>query len=301
MASIRKRGLLADCTNDPIANNRSCAVKAREHQEVRQEDGPQWCEYASLSVLHQSTAEAGENASTRMGLRGDRDHSITFNLKRFLATRPEVLQLGQPKLHAYIERNCAFTVQKALALNIFSISVAEGGGILEACNLAAKFTGFSPQVIRRWAEAVFRDYFGATSSIDDIDDESLGAELMSSRGKHPKWVSLVHDEKFQLDATEYLREHSYVKRAPNLTLADFAQWVAETWHVEVCKETARLWLHRMGFSYRQFSKGVYFDGHEREDVVQHRKFSAAQDAYFTIRVSTYSSSNTASHHQNLSR
>lgn len=41
--------------------------------------------------------------------------------------------------------------------------------------------------------------------------------------------------------------------------------------MKVCEETARVWLHDMGFSYRQFSKGIYFDGHEQEDVVQHRK------------------------------
>ena len=41
--------------------------------------------------------------------------------------------------------------------------------------------------------------------------------------------------------------------------------------VEICTTTASLWLHDMGFSYKQFSKGVYFDGHEREDVVKDRK------------------------------
>ena len=31
----------------------------------------------------------------------------------------------------------------------------------------------------------------------------------------------------------------------------------------------------MGFTYRQFSKGIYFDGHEREDVVKdHEKYVA---------------------------
>ena len=40
--------------------------------------------------------------------------------------------------------------------------------------------------------------------------------------------------------------------------------------VEVCASTASGWLHNMGFSYRQFSKGLYFDGHERDDVVKER-------------------------------
>ena len=32
-----------------------------------------------------------------------------------------------------------------------------------------------------------------------------------------------------------------------------------------------VWLHEMGFTHKQFSKGVYFDGHKREDVVEDRK------------------------------
>ncbi len=98
-------------------------------------------------------------------------------------------------------------------MNIFSVAVLEASRILDACNLAAKFTGFSPRVIRRWAEAVFRDFFGAITNIDDADDEALEAELTSSRGKHPKWNSLVQDESFKLDATEFVREHGYKKGA----------------------------------------------------------------------------------------
>ena len=139
---------------------------------------------------------------------------------------------------------------------------------MDACNFAAKCTGFNSDVIRRWAGAVFCDYFGAVANIDDVDDETIEAELTSSRGKHPKWNSLMHDENFRLEATEYVRVHGYLKGTPNLTLADFVRWVNEEWKVEICEETARLWLHKMGFSYCQFSKGV---GHEREDVVKDRR------------------------------
>lgn len=45
-----------------------------------------------------------------------------------------------------------------------------------------------------------------TANIDDIDDDRLEAELMSSKGKHPKWLSLMHDESFKLEATEFVRQ-----------------------------------------------------------------------------------------------
>jgi hypothetical protein len=35
--------------------------------------------------------------------------------------------------------------------------------------------------------------------------------------------------------------------------------------------TARRWLHREGFRYTTFKKGLYFDGHDRPDVVEYRQ------------------------------
>lgn len=85
-------------------------------------------------------------------------------------------------------------------------------------------------------------FLSETASIDDITDNRLEFELASNRGKHPKWISLMHDEEFRLEATQYVREHGYVKGAPNLTTTEFARWVAEKWDVQVCEETVRLWL-----------------------------------------------------------
>ena len=36
-------------------------------------------------------------------------------------------------------------------------------------------------------------------------------------------------------------------------------------------ETGRKWLHELGFEGLNKKKGVYIDGHEREDVVKHRR------------------------------
>ena len=37
-----------------------------------------------------------------------------------------------------------------------------------------------------------------------------------------------------------------------------------------CGETARVWLHLLGLSQKNHQKGVFFDGHDREDVVEDR-------------------------------
>ena len=94
--------------------------------------------------------------------------------------------------------------------------------------------------------------------------------MSQSKRKHPKWVSLMVDKNFKKKAREYVLDNGYIKDKPNLTLQNFVSWVKEKKSVEVCASTASGWLHNMGFSYRQFSKGLYFDGHERNNVVKKR-------------------------------
>ena len=159
---------------------------------------------------------------------------------------------------------------------------------MEACKQAAKYTGFAAEVIRRWAWGIFVEYFGRVGNIDDVDDDEIATELESNKGKHPKSLSLFMDEQFQLDAREHVRSVGYIKGAPNMTLLDFVQWVEDKWGLKVTRETARVWLHKLGFKYHQHSKGVYFDGHEREDVVEHRNsyletMASLQDRFLTYQ------------------
>jgi len=79
------------------------------------------------------------------------------------------------------------------------------------------------------------------------------------------------DENFRRQAKKFVIENGYAKGKPDLTLQQFVEWVKETQNVDVCMATISIWLHDMGFSYQQFSEGVYFDGHEMEDVVADRR------------------------------
>ena len=52
----------------------------------------------------------------------------------------------------------------------------------------------------------------------------------------------------------------------------------------VSVETARKWLHELGFDILQLSKGVFIDGHERSDVVESRvKFLRTMTEYGFLR------------------
>jgi hypothetical protein len=39
----------------------------------------------------------------------------------------------------------------------------------------------------------------------------------------------------------------------------------------ISSRTARRWFNQLGFSWRDIKKGVFFDGHERDGMVEYRK------------------------------
>ncbi len=53
--------------------------------------------------------------------------------------------------------------------------------------------------------------------------------------------------------------------APNMTARSFCSWVNDELLPSSDVEVSRNWLHSMGF------KGLYYDGHKREDVIEDRK------------------------------
>ena len=72
-----------------------------------------------------------------------------------------------------------------------------------------------------------------------------------------------------------------MKGRPNLTTVTFCKWVNECFlpnstlepgfpH-KISLETARLWLHHLGFEVLTVRKGIFIDGHERPDVIDARK------------------------------
>ena len=49
----------------------------------------------------------------------------------------------------------------------------------------------------------------------------------------------------------------------------------------IASTTARRWLHKLGFKYKEYRKGIYNDGHERPDVKHYR------DSVFLPRMASY--------------
>ena len=117
-----------------------------------------------------------------------------------------------------------------------------GKGIVDAAA-----TGFSQEVVRRWAFSYFTALNQYPGSLDDLDLEFIATQLSSERGKAcGNADAIIHNEKCQLSAREYIRSNAYRKGAPNLTM--FCKWINDQYDVNVTWETARAWLHFLGFN-----------------------------------------------------
>ena len=103
----------------------------------------------------------------------------------------------------------------------------------------------------------------------------------TQQGKYRRSGVLWQNEDLNRKARQYVRENANVKGRPNMTATSFCRWVnLELFPSQVLDpgyprrisvETARKWLHHLDFHVLDQKKGVYIDGHERDDVVDYRK------------------------------
>ena len=185
MASMKRKiskgcnAVISDTTNIIDSCRRSHTVKAGENiHKFFNKKSPRGVNVSSLHSV--------ESASMQSCTARSRDGDSRCTVKQALKARPEILELGRQIIQTFIERNSPFHLQEAITLNIFSVAVSDGSGIIDACNLAAKCTGFHIDAIRKWAGAVFRDFFGTIAYIDNVDDESSSflTEDSTQSGSH---------------------------------------------------------------------------------------------------------------------
>ena len=170
-------------------------------------------------------------------------------------------------LQAYTQRNVSYEIQKAIALSIMATAITKWNcNIVEAASRAADCCGFNVETVRRWTTAFFTT--ASMCSTDDMTDEYILDMLSSNRGHHDNHTTTVlHDEDFCMAARTCVRQPACRKGEPNLTSHMFAEWVHSEYGVQFHDSTAFRWLINPQVHHQ---KGVYFDGHEREDVVLYR-------------------------------
>ena len=97
----------------------------------------------------------------------------------------------------------------------------------------------------------------------------------SMRGKTYRLPSPINDEDFRQEFIAYVKSNSNPTGRKNMTIDSLTAWVNEELHLSeeyhYKRSTICDWLHDCGFEVTAGKKMVYFDGHEREDVVKDRK------------------------------
>ncbi len=192
-------------------------------------------------------------------------------LKRILTHDKATFDNGFDLINTYVEQNIGHEMLKSMVIKVFSTAINSWDmSILQAAQYAADVTGISVYTARKWVATYYLSLVGVTP--DDIDREFMDDLLSSERGRscgNPG--SIVHDEEFRLCAREFVHENAYKRGQPNMTLNDFRNWVETSYNVHISIETARAWLISLGFDKKSHHKSVYFDGHERDDVIEYRK------------------------------
>jgi len=170
-----------------------------------------------------------------------------------------------------------------------ALMVRNGWNAISASEIAAESHGFAPawggRQVRCWTRLW-------------VSSKTLPVSL---KGRHAKVHSLLDDPDIMAELCAYIRSNKWVMNPQKL--ADFSKnklIPAEALkyvhnlvdqempsslkhymelelfpcnHLKVGKgvslATARRWLHREGFQYMAYKKGLYFDGHDRPDVIEY--------------------------------
>ena len=102
----------------------------------------------------------------------------------------------------------------------------------------------------------------------------------TKQGKYIHTGVLWQNEELNKKASDYVRANQNIKGKPNMTVTEFCKWINNDllpnstlepgYPRNISLETARRWLHQLGFQFITPRKGIFVDGHERDDVVEYR-------------------------------
>ena len=189
---------------------------------------------------------------------------------------PQAELLCYSPVHMYIKYQAVWLFFEHRAVGHSAIGASEQGGWPSLT---------SGSTVRSWANDFVRPY------MRDGDKTPKPVETFSiyERGGHVQW--LLKDEGLQLKARKWLAKNTEKKGEANCNIKAFSVYLAGKYDKEakafverglltdvledkgrtgLSMETARLYLHKLGFSYDFTRKNVYADGFDRPDVIKHR-------------------------------
>ena len=106
----------------------------------------------------------------------------------------------------------------------------------------------------------------------ELSDYSLKGPLglYGDESKKITHTNFIFQLGFQSEAQQWLSSRIMVQKPP-LSPQVFRDWISERYSKETSTKTASRIMKKLGWTYGTRTKLAYIDGHERADVVDHRK------------------------------
>lgn len=190
-------------------------------------------QHPRLSSLHTRLEELNQQCSIGKSMK-ENNKIFTYDYLRLLSIRQfiQLLLDGQSKMN--VSRQIAQTIWRK-------------GDYMAMC-------------IRKWGSHFIR----------------TGTLLTHHQGKYTKLESLLDDEDFTENCKAWLRQQEPEVRSPRNLKAyiEDTLFPKSTGHIKkdtISEKTCRNYMHSWGYRYDEKRKGIYYDGHERPDVVAYRK------------------------------
>src|SRR6266487_2621305 len=99
--------------------------------------------------------------------------------------------------------------------------------------------------------------------------------LLSNHGQHQKYKRLIDDEDIALACHQWIQQESGVNGINSFQFKQYIEDVILPEHMDTRKmislQMAERWLNILDYRFEHYRKGIYFDGHEQEDVVAYRE------------------------------
>ncbi|CAG8545578.1 11312_t:CDS:2, partial [Scutellospora calospora] len=91
--------------------------------------------------------------------------------------------------------------------------------------------------------------------------------------KYQKTYSLLYDEDIQNKIVQFLNSNKFqlnISQICNYIIDEIFPSVRIKTKKTISKRIVQRWLGKLGWKYQHYQKGLYIDGHERADVIEHR-------------------------------
>ena len=221
------------------------------------------------------SAKASTNISLPQSLQSKIPSSSSSFQNPSLVTE-EITRNLQKRLNE-INQQCSITKSAKMNKNIYTYDylrylsirkymqlLLDGWGKMDASDQIAQTIwnkgGYIARCIRKWGAHFIK----------------TGELLVYHQGKHAKLESLLSDEDFKEDCQAWLRQQNPESRTPgNLKIyIEGTVFPKLTGHIKkdtISEKTCRNYMHLWEYKYDERKKGIYYDGHERLDVVIYRK------------------------------